>query len=257
MSLPAQLQLGAQTTNELRELLENEEKITQIVRGSEKFQRLHQAAENMLISNQNLAKVSISQKPTFSDTKMLLAMKYKEVEKLRSITQAKQEQLAEKNTIHHAQHCLQQRINHSEEEFELLFQMFAEGKTTLADFLDSFLSSRKLHHIRLVLVNKLQEITRDEETTTLSEAFPEYFSMGFPDQIHPVCSLTTAVVLPTFFHPPFLLPLGGHINAALCLQHTPFWSDDDESLHIRRSHRWSARPVRLQPLKEQRRHQQQ
>ena len=47
------------------------------------------------MSNQKVAKASLSQKPKFRDTKLLLAMKYKELEKLRSITQAKQEKLGE------------------------------------------------------------------------------------------------------------------------------------------------------------------
>lgn len=49
----------------------------------------------MLASNQNLARVGLSHKPTFRDAKLLLAMKYKELDKLRSIIQAKQEQLGE------------------------------------------------------------------------------------------------------------------------------------------------------------------
>lgn len=49
----------------------------------------------MLVSNQRLAKASLSQKPKFRDAKLLLAMKYKELGKRRSIIQAKQEQLGE------------------------------------------------------------------------------------------------------------------------------------------------------------------
>ncbi|XP_072247789.1 vacuolar protein sorting-associated protein 37D-like isoform X1 [Leuresthes tenuis] len=257
MSLPAQLHLGVRRIRELRELLENEEEINHIVRCSDKFQRLQWAAEKMLVSNQKLAKASLSQKPRFRDTKLLLAMKYKELEKLRSITQAKQEKLAEKYSIHHAQLCLLQKINRAEEQFELLFQRFSEGKTTLADFLDSSLSSLKLHHIRLDLVKKLQEIIGHQEKTELSELLPECFSMGISDQIHPVCSLTTAAMLPACYHPPFLLPLGTHVNAAPCFQHSPFCFEDHESLNLRRGLRWPVRPVRLQPLEVQQRRRQQ
>lgn len=49
----------------------------------------------MAISNQRLAKVNLSQKPKFRDAKFLLAMKYRELGKLRSLIQAKQEQLGE------------------------------------------------------------------------------------------------------------------------------------------------------------------
>ena len=49
----------------------------------------------MLLSNQKTAKVALSQKPKFRDAKLLLAMKYKELENIQSIIQAKQEQLGE------------------------------------------------------------------------------------------------------------------------------------------------------------------
>ncbi|XP_032363217.1 vacuolar protein sorting-associated protein 37D [Etheostoma spectabile] len=93
MSLPGHF--GALRTRELRELLEDEDKINDITRCSDKFQGLQKAAEKMLVSNQIMAKVGLSQKPKFKDAKLLLAMKYKELENIRSIIQAKHEQLGE------------------------------------------------------------------------------------------------------------------------------------------------------------------
>ncbi|XP_041796810.1 vacuolar protein sorting-associated protein 37D-like [Chelmon rostratus] len=210
MSLPVQFR--ALRTRELRELLDDEDKINHIIRCSEKFQGLQRAAEKMLLSNQKMAKVSLSQKPTFRNAKLLLAVKYKELEKLRGIIQAKQEQLAEKHSVHYARWCLLNKINHAEEECELLFQRFVEGKMPLADFLDSFLSSRKVQHISLILLKKLQEVIELKSTQRLSEI--QHFSAGFPEQILntclPLCSLSTAVVLPACCHPPFLLPFGTH-----------------------------------------------
>ncbi|XP_022063859.2 vacuolar protein sorting-associated protein 37B-like [Acanthochromis polyacanthus] len=252
--MSVQLQFNVCRTRELRELLEDEGKIKRIVRCSEKVQRLRQAAEKTLVSNQKLAKASLSQKPKLRDAKLLLAMKYRELEKLRSIIQAKQEQLAEKYSIHYARWCLQENINHADEEFELLVQRFAEGKAALTDFLDSSLSSRMLHHIRLALLKKLQEMVRHEEKTAQRLDVARCLS----EQIHSVYSLTTAVVLPTCCHPPFLLPLGAHV--AQCFQRSTFRSEDDEFLLSganRRGLRWPTRPARLQPLKMQQRRNQQ
>lgn len=140
-----------------------------------------------------------------------------------------------------------------------LFQRFAEVKIS-TDFLDMFLSARKLHHIRMVLMKKLQEMIRHEEDLTASDAPTEHFFLGFPQQIYPVCSLTAAVALPACRHPPFLLPLGFHVKDALYAQFSPFCIEDDKLLHSglqRRGLRRPVRPVRLQPLKvQQRRHQQ-
>ncbi|XP_029302767.1 vacuolar protein sorting-associated protein 37D-like [Cottoperca gobio] len=245
---------GALRTRELRELLEDEDKINHFVRCSVKFQGLQSDAEKMLVSNKTLAKLGLSQKPKFRDAKLLLAVKYKELENIRSIIQAKQEQLAEKFSVHRAQWSLLKKINNAEEECEVLFQRFAEGKTPLADFLAFFLGSQKLQHIRMVLVKKMQKMIEFESTQRLCEIPPDTHNACLP-----VCSLTTAVVLPACCHPPFLLPCGVHVNTAHCLQHLPFCHDYNESLRpavYGRGHKWSARPVRLQPLKvQQRRHQ--
>ncbi|XP_059187724.1 vacuolar protein sorting-associated protein 37D-like [Centropristis striata] len=255
MSLP--LQFGALKTGELRELLEDEDRINHIIRCNEKFQELQTAADMMLVSNQKLAKVSLSQKKFFRDAKLLLAMKYKDLGNLRSIIQAKQEQLAEKHSLHYAEWSLLQKINHADEECEMLFQRFAEGKTPLADFLDSFLKSRKPQHNRMVLLKKLQEFIEFKSTQSLGEIHPDA-------QIHnaclPVCGLTTAVVLPACCHPQFLLPCStAHVNTAHW-QHLPFYQDYNESLRPGvhgRGHKWPARPVRLQPLRLQHRRDQQ
>nr|XP_046245493.1 vacuolar protein sorting-associated protein 37B-like [Scatophagus argus] len=253
MSLP--VQFGALRTRELRELLEDEDKINHIISCSEKFQQMHGAAERILVSNQKLAKVGLSQKPTFRDAKLLLAMKYKELEKLRSLIQAKHEKLADKHRLPHAQWCLLNKISHAEEECELLFQRFAEGKTPLADFLDSFLSTRKLQHISLVLVKKLQETTELKPAQSLRETHAD----AQHNACLPLCGLTSAVVLPACCHTPVLLPFATHANSGSCLQYLPFCPDYSQHLRVGvhgRGPRWPARPTRLEPLKmQQRKHQ--
>ncbi|KAF7218424.1 vacuolar protein sorting-associated protein 37D-like [Nothobranchius furzeri] len=235
------VQVGALRTSELRELLEDEVKISRMVRSSRKSQRLRYAAEKLLDSNEKLAKSSLSLKPKFRDTKLLLGMKHKEQENLRCIMRAKQEQLAEMKSICDAELRLLQKINRADEEFELLFQRFAEGETALAEFLESFLVSRKLHHVRLMQVKKLQEIKEHEVKPTLNQFFP----VGIPHQIHPIYGLTTAAYDP----PLFLLPLCTYSDPGDSLQQSPFGFG-----HPVRC-RWPVRPGRLQPLMMQQRKQ--
>lgn len=143
-------------------------------------------------------------------------------------------------------------------------------ETPLAVFLDSFLSLRKQQHIRLVLVKKLQERTELKSAEKLGEIHPQYFAVGFHQQIHnpclPVCNLTTAVVMPSCCHsiaslpvlpPPFMLPYGTHIHTAQCPQHSSLCFDHDDFPCPGKFPKWPTRPARLQPLKvEHRRHQQ-
>lgn len=144
----------------------------------------------------------------------------------------------------------------------MLFQRFAERKTPLEDFLDSFLKLRKLQHINMFLVKKLQEMIEFKSTQRLGEILLDTLHFS-AEQLHnsclPACGLTTSVALPTCCHPSFLLPCGTHMNTAHCLQHVPFCHDYNKSIRPGvhgRGPKWPARPVRLQPLVQQRRHQQ-
>lgn len=133
---------------------------------------------------------------------------------------------------------------------------------TLADFLDSFLSSRKFQHISLILVKKLQEMIELKLIQRLSGI--KRSSAGSLVQVCnaclPVCSLNTGVVFSACcLHPP-LLPCGTHVSTGHCLQPSPLPLDYNESLQEGahgRGNKWPARPVRLQPLEVHlRRHQQ-
>ena len=64
-----------------------------------KLQSLKSAIENILVSNHRLAKGSLFYKPAFGETKMLLAMKYKELEKLIGNIRAKQSYLGKLKSI--------------------------------------------------------------------------------------------------------------------------------------------------------------
>jgi len=139
---------------------------------------------------------------------------------------------------------------------QMLFQRFAEGKTPLAEFLDSFLSSLKLQHIRMALVKKLHEVVELRATQRLGE--PEPFSAEeIGTACLPLCGLNTAVVVPACCHPPVLLPCGAHANTLHRLQYLPFCLESLRPGALGRGPKWPVKPVRLQPLEvQQRRHRQ-
>ncbi|XP_028320151.1 vacuolar protein sorting-associated protein 37D-like [Gouania willdenowi] len=229
---------GVWSSGELLELLGDEDRINLMVNRSDQVQKLQRAAENILISNQKLAKANLSQQPKLRDTKLLLAVKYKELETLRNIVQVKQELLGEKCSLCYARLCLQRKIDHAEEEIELLLRRFTEGRTLLEDFLDVFLSSRMLQHVRLVVLKKLQEMIRVQQTHSLGEVV-QSVSEGVSEQI---CS---SFLLPVCIHPPFLLP----INVIHPVTRSTISTDDFLGLGVYRvGLRWPARPDQLQPL---------
>ncbi|XP_056141489.1 vacuolar protein sorting-associated protein 37D [Lampris incognitus] len=152
----------ALSTSELRELLQNEEKMDQIIRLNEKFQELQLDRETRLTSNRGLAEKSLTRRPRLNKGKLQLAEKYKELSNLTTACWEKQSQLeahTQKHSLQTAQSLLQEEVARAEEHSEELLEKFMEGNMALEEFLDSFQSSRKAYHIRRAQVEKIQEIT--------------------------------------------------------------------------------------------------
>ncbi|XP_048873612.1 vacuolar protein sorting-associated protein 37D [Brienomyrus brachyistius] len=198
-------------TSELRDLLQDEGKIDQIVKLSEKFQELHLARDILLTTNRSLAEESLSLRPRLQNGKLQLAQKYQELEKLSSGCRDKQRQLegyAEKHSLHTAQNLLQEDMTHTEVESEDLLEKFMEGTVPLEGFLESFQRSRKTYHVRRAQTEKIQEFTKAERNARKHSAAPEeklepleLRANGFVAQAPPRVfqlryGLTPAIILP-------------------------------------------------------------
>ncbi|CAL8347500.1 unnamed protein product [Arctogadus glacialis] len=216
-------QFGFLRITELRRLLQDEEKCNAIIRYSEKFQSLKSAIDNILVSNHRLAKASLFHKPAFRDTKRLLAMKYKELEKLMGNIRAKLSYLDEKYTglLHMVQLSLVKKILSVEQESEALLQRFVDGGTPVGDFLEGFLHLRKLYHVRQVLRN----VTRDMVIARRTPGSPAGVgTTGDPRRFvpspagplsHPRCDRFRSLA------PVLVLPAIGRSLAPLHLVHPP------------------------------------
>ncbi|XP_072530529.1 vacuolar protein sorting-associated protein 37D [Salminus brasiliensis] len=152
-------------TSELRELLQDEEKMDQIVRLNEKFQELQVDRETLLATNRSLAEESLARRPRLQNGKLQLASKYDELAKLTAACREKQSRLEghmKKHSPQTAQNLLQEEVARAEEQSEALLDRFMEGQVPLEGFLDSFQSFRKTYHIRRAQAEKIQELNRTE-----------------------------------------------------------------------------------------------
>ncbi|XP_076017292.1 vacuolar protein sorting-associated protein 37D [Genypterus blacodes] len=156
----------ALNTNELRELLQNDDKMDQIIRLNEKFQELQVDREIQLTSNRSLAEESLARRPRLNNGKLQLAEKYQELSNLATACWEKQSQLEarlQKHSLQTVQNLLQEEVARAEEHSEELLEKFMEGNVSLDEFLDSFQSSRKVYHIRRAQVEKTQEISESRQ----------------------------------------------------------------------------------------------
>ncbi|GLD46388.1 vacuolar protein sorting-associated protein 37D, partial [Lates japonicus] len=153
----------ALSTSELRELLQNDDKMDQIIRLNETFQELQVDRETLLTSNRSLAEESLARRPRLNNGKLQLAEKYRELSNLATTCWEKQSQLearVQKHSLQTAQNLLQEEVARAEEHSEELLEKFMEGNVSLDEFLDSFQSSRKTYHIRRAQAEKMQEIAQ-------------------------------------------------------------------------------------------------
>ncbi|XP_041808401.1 vacuolar protein sorting-associated protein 37D [Chelmon rostratus] len=156
----------ALSTSELRELLQNDDKMDQIIRLNEKFQELQVDRETLLTSNRSLAEESLARRPRLCNGKLQLAEKYRELSNLATTCWEKQSQLearVQKHSLQTAQNLLQEEVAHAEEHSEELLEKFMEGNLSLDEFLDSFQSSRKTYHIRRAQAEKMQEAAQAKQ----------------------------------------------------------------------------------------------
>ncbi|CAL8364587.1 unnamed protein product [Lota lota] len=166
----------ALSTSELRELLQNEDKMDQIINLNEKFQELQLQRESLLASNRGLAEESLAHRPPLNTGKLQLAEKYRQLSNLTTACWEKQRQLENhgpKSSPLTAQTLLREEVAQAEEESEELLEKFMEGRVNLESFLESFQSSRKTYHIRRAQVEKVQELCRAKRQTNKTKPAPE------------------------------------------------------------------------------------
>ncbi|XP_036380568.1 vacuolar protein sorting-associated protein 37D isoform X1 [Megalops cyprinoides] len=262
-------------TSELRDLLQDEEKMDQIVRLSEKFQELQVDRETLLTTNRSLAEESLSRRPRLQNGKLQLAEKYQELERLSAACQEKQRQLeayTEKHSPQTAQNLLQEEVARAEEESEDLLERFMEGQVPLEAFLDSFQSSRKVYHIRRAQAEKMQEFNRSERSLRKHKEAEEerkaekqeprpngFVAQGPPRMFQLRYGLTPAIILPhcplssasALAHASSLPPLDNQPGQPHALGSGAPHSCPGQPVGLRvigQLPGWPARPVRLQQL---------
>ncbi|KAK1158416.1 vacuolar protein sorting-associated protein 37D [Acipenser oxyrinchus oxyrinchus] len=201
------------STGQLRDLLQEEDTMDQIVRLSQKFQELQLERDTMLTTNRSLAEESLSLRPRLDNGKLQLAGKYQELELLSASCQEKQERVEaylEKQSPQEAQNLLQVEMDRAEKESEELLSQFMEHSLPLEAFLESFQSSRKLCHIRRAQTEKLQEVTkRDRNLKKLQSGnlkHQEPVPNGCPAQAPPRVIQLRYGLNPAIFIPSFHLP---------------------------------------------------
>ncbi|XP_012288022.1 vacuolar protein sorting-associated protein 37B [Orussus abietinus] len=162
--IPAALGLLSHLNNEeLKELLNNDDKFEDIVKDNKQFKDLETEKEMLIASNRSLAEFNLSKQPQLDESKQIIRELSEKGNQLCSSVQEKLADVANKSgamTVESALELLQAAAAEIEEESEKLAEKFMAGDVEVDEFLEQFLSRRKLMHLRKVKVDKMRELVR-------------------------------------------------------------------------------------------------
>ncbi|KAK3521823.1 hypothetical protein QTP70_018559 [Hemibagrus guttatus] len=146
---------------QLNELLEDHDKLNEIVKEMDEMQEMQQTKEMTLASNRSLAEQNLSLQPSLEQQKMQLTKRYCFLQELYEAYQLRKCTLdhnSGKSSLDTLLALLQAEGAKIEEETENMADSFLDGDLCLDTFIESYQSKRKLAHLRRVKIDKLQEM---------------------------------------------------------------------------------------------------
>ncbi|XP_060765422.1 VPS37B subunit of ESCRT-I b [Neoarius graeffei] len=146
---------------QLNELLEDDDKLNEIVKEMDEMQEMQQTKEMTLASNRSLAEQNLSLQPSLEEQKIQLTKRYCCLQELYEAYQLRKCTLdhnSGKSSLDTLLALLQAEGAKIEEETENMADCFLDGNLSLDSFIETYRSKRKLAHLRRVKIDKLQEM---------------------------------------------------------------------------------------------------
>ncbi|XP_078039734.1 vacuolar protein sorting 37B [Augochlora pura] len=149
------------SNDELKELLNDDNKFEEIVKDIKQFKDMETEKDMLMASNRSLAEFNLSKQPELEGSKQILKELGERGSGLCASVKEKLEVLKEKCgevSADTALDLLQTATAEIEEQSESIAGKFLAGDMEVDEFLEQFLSQRKLMHLRKVKVDKLKEL---------------------------------------------------------------------------------------------------
>ncbi|XP_067136896.1 vacuolar protein sorting-associated protein 37B [Centruroides vittatus] len=160
---PAIVSIQHLSTNELKELLHDENKIENLIRDLQQVKHEESEKEMIMASNKSLAEFNLSQQPEIDKLCRNLSLTYAEAKELKEEAiqnKAQLDELSKQTSLDTTLALLQTATAETEEESEKLAESFLDGELSVEIFLEQFLEKRKLSHLRRIKAEKMAELLR-------------------------------------------------------------------------------------------------
>ncbi|KAI7793635.1 VPS37B subunit of ESCRT-I b [Triplophysa rosa] len=145
------------TSTELNELLDDDNKLYQMICEMDEMSEMQQNKELTIASNRSLAEQNLSLQPDLDHQKVHLTKLYCSLQELHESYQLRKSTMGS-SSLDTLLALLQTEGAKIEEETENMADSFLDGSLTLDSFIDDYQSKRKLAHLRRVKIDKLREM---------------------------------------------------------------------------------------------------
>ncbi|XP_029468393.1 vacuolar protein sorting-associated protein 37D [Rhinatrema bivittatum] len=251
----AHASFGSLSTAQLLQILYDEPKLQRIIQLSKKVQSLKNEQERYAMANFVVAKQNLSLRPWLENGKASLAMKYQQLQEVKTACQEKQRKLEthlQKWSLHVATH-IQVELKRAEAESEAQVERFLEGILSLDGFLETFQDTRKVLHLRRTQLEKVpevlqrdQRIQRPSQARLLMAAYQSPQAFKAPLSQHPAAPrtyrLASAFLIPSDAVASFPLP------SAPPSRILPPLSTPAGQCQVSQTSRWSLGPPQRLPV---------
>ncbi|KAL5017071.1 hypothetical protein ScPMuIL_006660 [Solemya velum] len=159
---------------ELKQLLESESKLDDLIYDLQQVKTLGVDKEMLIASNKSLAEYNISQQPRFTELKNRLGTVYEEVNQLKTVLAkdiAKLDGDGDRQSLDTILAVLQTAAAEAEENSEILADDLFNKKVEVDSFVPDYIQIRKTAHTRKVQAEKMSELLQNglrHEVTPLS-----------------------------------------------------------------------------------------
>ncbi|XP_033111525.1 vacuolar protein sorting-associated protein 37B-like isoform X2 [Anneissia japonica] len=185
------------TTEELQALLENEDKIIDMVKDLESVQKEKLNREMCLAENRSLAEFNLSREPRLIEGRQKLARSYEKNQKIREAFEQHSANLAilsSKHSLDSVLALLQAATSQTEDDAEVIADEFLDGKKNVDDFIEEFKAKRIVYNLKKTKSEELAKLMRKQQQTVPSSfshqpsipphQAPYSSHQGYPGQSH-------------------------------------------------------------------------
>lgn len=146
---------------ELQNILDNEDKLMEIINDLQQVKEIQTDREMLLANNKSVADYNLKLQPRFDELKRKLATAYEEANRLKETLAKDKSQLDMKRgkySLETIVDIMKTAAAVSEEESEELADKFCDKQISVEDFLDTYIKKRTVAHLQQVKAQKMSEL---------------------------------------------------------------------------------------------------